>query len=167
MKNRPMMPSPSVMSKWDARFFGVCDLLASWSEDQSRKVGAVIVGPANEIRATGYNGLPRGVNGNVDERHSRSEGEKYYWFEHAERNAIFNAARVGVSIEGCRIYTSLFPCSDCLRGIIQSGIAQLNTYNRPLSDVTFERSFQVAFEMLMEANIDIRIFSLSKISANL
>lgn len=146
------------MGKWDRRFFDVCNLLASWSEDQSRKVGAVIVGPANELRATGYNGLPRGVNGSVQDRHSRVNGEKYYWFEHAERNAIFNAARAGVSIERCRIYSSLFPCADCVRAIIQAGIIELNTFEIPSSDETYKRSFQVAFEMLMEAKVEVRLF---------
>src|SRR4051812_41799673 len=93
--------------KWDRRFFELSRLVASWSEDQSRKVGAVIVGPANDIRAVGFNGLPRHVSSAPKERHARQEGEKYYWFEHAERNAIYNTARSGISTEGCRMYTNL------------------------------------------------------------
>jgi len=146
------------MNKWDRRFFELCDLVASWSEDQSRQVGAVIAGAANDVRAIGFNGLPRGVNGSIIERHSHSEGEKYLWFEHAERNAVFNAARAGVSIEGCRIYTNLFPCADCVRAIMQSGIAEINTYERPADYAAFERSFEVALEMLREANVGVRIF---------
>src|ERR1700730_7777629 len=74
------------MSKWDARFFDLCGLVGSWSEDRSRRVGAVIVGPANEVRSLGFNGLPRRISTEDDERHNRADGEKYYWFEHAERN---------------------------------------------------------------------------------
>ncbi|MCK1642370.1 dCMP deaminase [Bradyrhizobium sp. 157] len=144
--------------KWDRRFFELCRLVATWSEDRSRKVGAVVVGPANDIRAIGFNGLPRKVDGNQQGRHSKQDGEKYYWFEHAERNAIYNAARSGISTEGCRMYSSLFPCADCVRGIIQSGIVELNTFQEPESDEFFRRSFEVARAMLKEAAVEIRIF---------
>jgi len=146
------------MNKWDRRFFQLCNLAASWSEDQSRKVGAVIVGPDNEVRSLGFNGFARGVSAHHEDRHSRANGEKYFWFEHAERNAIYNAARVGISVGGCRIYTSLFPCADCTRAIIQSGIIQLNTFNAPDADETFMRSFEVSILMLSEARIEIRNF---------
>ncbi|MGO9672782.1 MAG: deoxycytidylate deaminase [Methylocella sp.] len=146
------------MDKWDARFFDLCALVASWSEDRSRKVGAVIVGHSNEIRSLGFNGLPRGVNGNISQRHSRVENEKYHWFEHGERNAIFNAARAGISLEGCRLYTSLFPCADCTRAVIQCGIIQINTFPTPENDRRFDRSFEVAIEMCSEAKVEIRIF---------
>jgi dCMP deaminase len=154
-----MMRAEHAMSKWDKRFFQLCRLTATWSEDRRRKVGAVIVGSANEVRAIGYNGLPRGVSGEIDIRHSPEEREKYYWFEHAERNAIYNAARAGIGIAGCRLYVSLFPCSDCARGIIQSGIIQVNTFRRPEVDVNFDRSFDVALTMFEEAHIELRIFS--------
>lgn len=146
------------LSKWDRRFFELSRLVATWSEDTSRKVGAVIVGPANDIRAIGFNGLPRRVSSLRAERHSKEGGEKYYWFEHAERNAIYNAARSGVSTESCRMYSSLFPCSDCTRAIIQCGIIQINTFEAPESDEFFERSFEVARQMLAEAAIEVRVF---------
>ena len=84
--------------------------LAHWSIEKGRRVGAVIVGPDNEIRSTGYNGLPRGVNDAVEERHSRITGAKYVWSCHAEQNAIFNAARIGIALKGCAIYVPWFPC---------------------------------------------------------
>ncbi|MBL4731548.1 MAG: dCMP deaminase [Rhizobiaceae bacterium] len=144
---------------WDIRFFELCDLVASWSEDRGRKVGAVIVGQSNEIRSTGYNGFPRKVNPIPKERHNRANGEKYFWFEHAERNAIYNAARHGSIIENCRIYCSMFPCADCVRAIIQSGIIELNTFSAPLDDDTFKRSFEVSRIMLNEAGIKVRLFN--------
>lgn len=147
-------------TKWDSRFFQICDLLASWSEDQSRKVGAVIVGQGNEIRSTGYNGFPRKVDASVPLRHSREDGEKYLWFEHAERNAVYNAARFGASLEGCRIYCSLFPCADCVRAIIQSGIIELNTYLPPESDLKYQRSFEVSQIMLKESGVNLRYFKI-------
>jgi dCMP deaminase len=150
---------PLTLTKWDRRFFGLCAFVATWSEDKSRQVGAVIVGPANEIRSTGYNGLPRGISSDNEERHARADGEKYLWFEHAERNAIYNAARAGISTNGCRIYSNLFPCADCTRAIIQSGIIQLNTFPVPDADETFHRSFDVSVQMLREAGIELRLFS--------
>lgn len=147
------------MDRWDNRFFQLCALVASWSEDQSRKVGAVIVGPAREVRAMGFNGLPRGITGEIAARHDRTEGEKYLWFEHAERNAIYNAARSGTSIEACSMYTNLFPCADCARALIQSGIRQLNTYSHPEDDQYFMRSYQVAVELFREAGIELRVFA--------
>jgi len=147
------------MNKWDQRFFQLCDVLASWSEDSSRKVGAVIVGPSNEVRSTGFNGLPRSISSSDEQRHSRDSGEKYYWFEHAERNAIFNAARAGIGLMGCKIYVSLFPCADCVRAIIQSGIIELNTFDVPQNDPTFSRSFEVAKAMIGEAGVGLKLFT--------
>lgn len=149
---------PVTLRTWDRRFFEMCALLGSWSEDRSRQVGCVIVGNANDVRALGFNGLPRGVNGGVDERHRRENGEKYYWFEHAERNAIYNAARVGTPIAGCRLYANLFPCAECVRAIIQSGIVSVHTYNPPQIDVTFSRSFEVATAMLEESGVELYVY---------
>lgn len=68
----------------------------------------------------GYNGFPRGCDDELAFRHERPE--KYLWAEHAERNLIYNAARVGVPLEGCiLVVTPLFPCMDCARGIVQAG----------------------------------------------
>jgi dCMP deaminase len=143
---------------WDARFFSLCTLVGSWSEDRSRQVGSVIVGSGNEIRGTGYNGLPRKVSTYHEARHSREDGEKYLWLEHAERNAIYNMARTGVSTLGCRMYVDNFPCADCSRAIIQSGIVQLNSFPPDMMDATFVRHYRVAETMLLEAGIDVRLF---------
>jgi dCMP deaminase len=144
--------------RWDERFFSLCLLISSWSEDRSRQVGSVIVGQGNEILGTGYNGLPRRVSANQEARHSREDGEKYFWFEHAERNAIYNMARSGVSTLGCRMYVNNFPCADCSRAIIQSGIVQLNSFAPDMSDANFSRHYVVAQAMLSEAGIDVRLF---------
>ena len=137
----------------------MCDMIASWSEDTSRKVGCVIVGPSNEIRATGYNGFPRGVDSTMSERHARDAGEKYLWFEHAERNSIYNAARSGTTTAGCRMYVNSFPCADCARAIVQSGITQLNTFAFDPKDEKFGRHFIVANEMLIEAGVEVKTFA--------
>lgn len=140
-------------SKWDKRFFQLCDVVASWSEDTSRKIGSVIVGPDNEIRSIGFNGLPRKVINSL-ERDERPV--KYSFYEHAERNACFNAGRVGIPLKGCRIYCNLFPCADCARAIIQCGIIQLNTYEFYQTD-RFSESFEYSLTMMEEADINIRL----------
>lgn len=108
---------------WDEYFLEMCKTVALRSKDISTKLGAVIVGPDHEIRATGYNSFPRGINDDVPSRQLRPE--KYHWFEHAERNAIYNAARHGVALRGCILYVPWIPCSDCARGIIQVGIDEV------------------------------------------
>jgi dCMP deaminase len=105
---------------WDSYFMNMVYLVAMKSKDKSTHIGAVIVGPDREIRSTGYNSFVRGINDNVPERQDRPE--KYFWFEHAERNAIYNAARIGVSTKDCTMYTNGIPCMDCARAIIQAGI---------------------------------------------
>lgn len=145
--------------RWDARFFAMADFVASWSEDQSRRVGCVVVGDANEIRSTGYNGLPRGVSAEHADRHSRENGEKYLWFEHAERNALFNMLRAGVNTSNCRMYCNSFPCADCARAIIQSGISELRTYAPDLKDKKFGRHFEVAMEMFREGGVTLKLYS--------
>jgi len=86
-------------------------------------MGAVVVGPNNEIKSTGYNSFVRGLNDEIAARQEKPE--KYYWFEHAERNAIYNATLMGTSLKGCKIYTNGIPCMDCARGIVQSGILEV------------------------------------------
>ena len=139
---------------WAQRFMGVCNHLAEWSEDRDFQVGCVIVGPdGKEIRSTGYNGLPRGVRDSDPSRFDRASGEKFFWFEHAERNAIFNAARIGTSLAGCTVYVNRFPCADCGRAIIQSGISRVVCPPIPEADGALDYSFQVSLQMLREAGV--------------
>jgi len=147
------MTTDAADSTWSRRFLGLCDHIARWSEDRDFQVGAVIVGPDHEIRATGYNGLPRGVDDGDDTRFDRPSGEKFFWFEHAERNAIYNAARAGTALGGCTIYVNRFPCADCARAVIQSGIVRVVCPPRPENDGKLDHSFAVAEIMLGEAGI--------------
>jgi dCMP deaminase len=108
---------------WDHYFLEICRTVSRRSKDPDTQLGAVIVGPAHEIRSTGYNSLPRGIRDDVPERLERPT--KYLWMEHAERNAIYNAARHGTSMEGCSLYVELLPCMDCARAIVQAGIREV------------------------------------------
>ena len=109
---------------WIEYFYNIAEEVKKTSKDKNTQIGAVIVGKDKEIVSTGYNSFPRGIN---DERADRQEKpEKYFWFEHAERNAIYNAARIGVSTKGCTMYlTCGIPCADCARGIINAGISKI------------------------------------------
>ena len=109
---------------WIEYFYNIAEEVKTKSKDKNTQIGAVIVGKDKEIVSTGYNSFPRGID---DERADRQEKpEKYFWFEHAERNAIYNAARIGVSTKGCTMYlTCGIPCADCARGIINAGISKI------------------------------------------
>jgi len=109
--------------KWDDYFFDIIDVVATKSKDPSTQFGCVIVGPDNELRSSGYNSFPRGLNDNVPERLVRPE--KYFWFEHSERNAIYNAARMGISLKDCKLYIHGIPCVSCARAIVQVGIIEV------------------------------------------
>jgi dCMP deaminase len=143
--------------EWDARFLELTLTIAGWSKDRSRKVGCVIVGPNNEIRATGYNGFPRRVDDRPAERHERPL--KYLWTEHAERNAIYNAAYTGISLAGCRIYVPWYPCIDCARAIVQAGIVELIGVEPDWQDDQWGEGFHVARQMFEEAGIAVRFLS--------
>ena len=107
---------------WDEYFMGVAKLAAMRSKDPSTQVGACIVDKDNYILSVGYNGFPIGCD---DEEFpwARSGGTldtKYAFVAHAELNAILNYR--GGSLEGAKLYVSLFPCNECAKAIIQSGI---------------------------------------------
>lgn len=114
------------LRKWDERFLRQAEYIASWSKDTSTKVGCVITTPDRRILSTGYNGVPRGVDDNPKllNRHDR-EQDKYLFYEHAERNALYNAANIGVSVKDSTAYITMPPCADCARGLISSGVKRV------------------------------------------
>lgn len=109
---------------WDEYFMAVAHLSALRSKDPNTQVGACIVNEDNIIVGMGYNGLPKGCSddefpwGNVGE----TLNTKYAFVVHAELNAILNSY---TSLKGSRIYVSLFPCNECAKAIIQSGISEI------------------------------------------
>jgi dCMP deaminase len=108
---------------WQATYMSMCYLMAYRSPDRSTKVGAVITTEDNVPIALGYNGLPRGIE-DRDEFHVKPE--KYFYFEHAERNAIYNAARIGARMDMAHtLYITWIPCADCARAIVQTGVKKV------------------------------------------
>jgi dCMP deaminase len=146
------------LTSWDTKFLKLAMHIASWSKDQSSKVGAVIVGPDNEIRSTGYNGFPRGTRDGVPSRNSRPD--KYLWTEHAERNAIYNAARAGIALDGCSMYLPWFPCVDCARAIVQTGIKMLVAAIPDWNHQQWGLHFKVAKELFDEVGTELRLFDM-------
>ena len=96
-------------AKWDHRFLDLATHIASWSKDPSTKVGCVVVGSDREIRSTGFNGFPRGIDDDDDRLTDRSK--KYPLICHAEENAIMHAARIGMTLKDCVAYVTWPPCS--------------------------------------------------------
>jgi dCMP deaminase len=144
---------------WTEYFLNIAEQVKLKSKDQSTQIGAVIVGIDNEVLSTGYNSFPRGMDDSKQERQERPE--KYFWFEHAERNAIYNAARVGTPLKNSTIYlTSGLPCMDCARGIVNSGIKIVyckevcTTKNKEKWDESQKKSLQ----LLLECGVDVKYY---------
>ena len=142
---------------WDQRLMDMAALVSTWSKDNTTKIGAVIVGPGREILSIGYNGFPRGVDDSVEERYERPL--KYLWTIHAEKNAIFNASRIGVPLTGATIYLNGdhgFPCSPCAAAIVQCGIKQLVGLMPDLTNEKYAEDYREAMKMFQEAGVAFR-----------
>ncbi len=114
---------------WDQLYFTMCYLVGMRSRDEHTHVGCVITDSDNVLVSTGYNSFPRRIEPDKENKRLSREGdEKYFWMEHAERNAIYNAARRGTVLKGCKIYIPWLPCTDCARAIIQTGISEVNIH---------------------------------------
>ncbi len=137
---------------WDAYFMGVATLSSFRSKDPSTQVGACIVNPEKRIVGIGYNGLPKGCSDDLfpwDSEGGYLE-TKYPYVVHAEANAILNAT---TPLQGSAIYVTLFPCNECAKLIIQSGITEI-VYQSDKNQHTKE--FQASKKMLDAAGIMVR-----------
>ena len=109
--------------KWDRRFIDLALHISNWSKDPSTKVGCVVVGADREIRSTGFNGFPRGIEDSLERLEDREM--KYPLICHAEENAIMHAARIGISLKDCVAYVTWPPCTRCARSLIQAGVVEV------------------------------------------
>ena len=136
---------------------GIARAVQNMSKDPSTQVGAIIIGPGMEIRAQGWNGFPRGVEDSNERLQDRQT--KYQYMVHAEANAISNAARSGVSTEGCSLLvTALHPCNVCAGLIIQAGIRKIYA-PLPDADGRWAASFEVAATMFKEAGVEVEFYN--------
>jgi len=146
------------MADWDARFLLLARHIAQWSKDPSTKVGCVVVGPDREIRSTGFNGFPRGIQDSVERLHDRER--KYPLVCHAEENAIMHAARIGVALKGCVAYVTWPPCTRCARSLVQAGISEI-AYPAGLDiPERWQEDFGISNLMLTEAGLRVRTITI-------
>ena len=144
------------MDKWDDRFMQMADLVATWAScyKANRKIGAVIV-KNKRVMTTGYNGAPAGVKTCVErgeclrEKLGIPSGTKHEicYATHAEQNAIIQAAKLGVSIDGATLYCTHQPCTICTKMIINAGIKKV-IYREGYPD-------EFSMEILKEAGIKV------------
>ena len=143
-----------MMTDWNKRFLKLAKHISEWSKDPSTQVGCVVVGPDREIRSTGFNGLPRGIEDN-DERLNNRE-IKYPLICHAEENAIMHAARIGISLKDCTAYVTWPPCTRCARSLIQAGISTIIYPENTEIPERWMADFNLSLNMLKEANINLK-----------
>ena len=142
------MPKREGYISWDEYFMGIALLSANRSKDPNTQVGACIVNSSNKIMSMGYNGFPMGCNDEEFpwERSGDEFNTKYPYVCHAELNAILN--NDGRSLDGCKIYVALFPCNECAKAIIQSGIKEViylsDKYAETVSTRASKRMFDAA-----------------------
>lgn len=124
------------------------------SKDPSTKVACIVLAPDSlQILTMGYNGMPRGIDETRADRWERPI--KYQFVEHAERNALYNACRHGTPLQGSIAVVTLFPCVDCCRGLIQSGVRTVVSLVPDETHERWGRDFTLSLEMLREVNIDL------------
>ena len=126
---------------------------AAVSPNRVRKVGAVLVAKGG-VTICECNAFPAGVR-DLEERHL-GDG-RFVWMEHAERRAIFAAARRGVATAGARITSTFFPCIDCARAIVEAGVVRLDTPAPAFDDPVWGSSFERSQVILEEGGVEIRI----------
>jgi dCMP deaminase len=140
------MPKRNDYISWDEYFMGVALLAAKRSKDPNTQVGACIVNADRKIISTGYNGFPVGIDDDDFpwEREGAFLDTKYPYVCHAELNAILN--QPGTSLAGCTIYVALFPCNECAKAIIQSGIREVVFLSDKYADTPATRAAKRMFE---------------------
>ena len=134
--------------KWDEYFMGIAMLSALRSKDPNTQVGCCIVSEMNRILSVGYNGFPNGIPDSEFTWSREGEDNKYFYTAHSELNAILNYR--GGSLEGAKLYVTLFPCNECAKAIIQSGIRTLIYADDKYGDTP---AFRASKRMLARAGV--------------
>lgn len=136
----------------DRYFMDFAEVVAGASKDESRKTGCVFVDSiSTQIVAFGYNAFPEGVK---DTPERRQRPLKYVYTEHAERNAIYDAAKKGNPLKGTTAYVPWFPCADCARSLVQVGVVALVAYEPDWSEERY--NFNDARAILEEGGVRLR-----------
>jgi dCMP deaminase len=148
---------------WDEYFMGIAMLAAKRSKDPSTQVGACIVSPDNIIISTGYNGMPKGCSDDEFPWEREGAETKYPYVVHAELNAILNAN--GRDLRNSRVYVALFPCNECAKAIIQSGVKEViylsDKYADTLGTMASKRMLDAAKVRYRQLQTDVEEITLS------
>lgn len=138
-------------TKWINRFMNMAREVSLWSKDPSTKIGAVCVRD-RRIISTGYNGFPEGILDTEERLNDRSV--KYEYVVHGELNAILNAAKFGVSLEGASIFVYGLPtCINCAKAVIQSGIKEVYYHSPNGVPEKWETEFKTSMKLFIEAGL--------------
>lgn len=139
-------------SKWHKRYIELARTISQWSKDPSTQCGAVIIGKSGQVLSQGYNGFARGMDDSAELYENREL--KYSRIVHAEMNAIYNASRTGVSLEGATAYVHGLPCChECAKAIIQVGIKEVVMHTT--NNIRWNDSCGMGTDFLEEAKIKI------------
>lgn len=140
-------------------YLGLVKQAAAQSKDTGAQIGAVLIDRHGNTLLSRCNELPHGVIDSVDRR---ARPEKYTYTEHAERNAIYAAARKGYALEGATLVQNWYPCADCARGIVQSGITKLYAEEPNFDDPRWGAAFKAARTILAEGNVTVILYADSR-----
>ena len=151
---------------WDEYFMAIAEVVKLRSKDPNTKVGACIV-KDNKILSTGYNGFPRGCD---DDKYPWGKGNenevdnKYFYVVHAELNAILNSTQ---SVKDSTIYVTLYPCNECAKAIIQSGIKKVIYKNIDLSTEEKKCKIQHTGQMFTDAGVEVCMYENREINISI
>lgn len=137
-----------IYTNWDTRFLELAEHVSKWSKDPKTKVGAVIANDQRQVLSIGYNGFPRGVKDLASRYEDRST--KLMYVAHAERNALDNAF---VDVRGATLYSTLCPCNECAKSIVQKGIRRVVSFAPPY-EIVEKFNIGVTRIMFKEADVE-------------
>jgi len=140
------------LSEWDYRFLKIANEVKLWSKDPSTKCGCVLVRD-RRILSSGYNGLPANLSDSFDRYNNRDY--KLAVVIHAEKNAIFNAAKNGATTEGATAYVTWPPCGQCASALIQAGVVKVVCPDPATAPERWRENFTLANDLLFEAKVQV------------
>lgn len=158
MKKAILKVPPRKAISWDECFMRIAHDIAERSKDPSTQAGAVVVDQNNVVVGIGYNGFPRGISNSALpwDKEGELDKTKYAYVCHAEENAIYNANN---STKGCKIYCTLFPCNECTKTLIQTGVKEIIFESDKYADTAIVRASK---KMLALAKITTRQYVCQK-----
>ena len=149
------MPNTSRV-EWDSRMLSLAEHVGGWSKDRSTRVGCVITDEDYVVLSLGFNGFPEGPTSS--RQNAMSGRPSIPGLNTLERNAIYNAARTGTPLGGARMYVPWFPCMDCARAIVQTGIRGLVALVPDTAHPQWGEDFKRAIVLFRETGVRVRLF---------